>query len=39
LCCQLWLLTCSASFGCQLVYAANLEMLAIAGFEPATAAF
>ncbi len=42
LCCQLLLLTCDASFGCQLVYDANLccqlGKLAIAGFEPWTAA-
>jgi hypothetical protein len=34
--------TCAASFGCQLVYAANLccqlGMLAITGFKPGTAA-
>jgi hypothetical protein len=37
------LLTCAASFGCQLVYAANvccqLGMLALVGFEQGTAAF
>jgi hypothetical protein len=36
------LLTCAASFGCQLVYSANiccqLGILAFAGFKPGTAA-